>query len=96
MKEKLILVHILDNYFFSADGTQYVLIKRVRRNKRGSEETYDDEETLGYFTTISGLCKKLAKDHLADTIQSGSIATLKDAIREYDSITSRLEDVVQL
>lgn len=94
MKEKLILIHILDDYYFSTDGTQYVLVKRVVRNKRKSEETYEDEETLGYFSTLSGLCKKLARNYLSDITQSEKIETIKDYLREYDLITSRIEDAV--
>ena len=94
MKEKLNLVHILGNYYFSLDGTQYTLVRRVVRNKRGLAEVYEDEETLGYFSTLSGLLKKIAKDCLSEEIQSGSITNIKEAISEYDAITSRLENIV--
>ncbi|MDD3022238.1 MAG: hypothetical protein PHX61_14870 [Alphaproteobacteria bacterium] len=94
MKEKLALVPIVGDYYMAADGTQFVLVKHVIRTKRGSTETYDDDTSLGYFTTIGSLLKKLAKDYISDEMQSGALRSIRDVIREYDSITSRLEDVV--
>lgn len=94
MKEKLNLVHILDDYYMAADGTQFVLVKRVERTNRKTSEVYADEETLGYFVTVGGLLKRLAKNHISDEVQSGNINTIKELIREYDAITSRLEEYV--
>lgn len=94
MKEKLNLVHIIDDYYMAADGTQFVLVKRVERTNRKTNEGYADEETLGYFVTVSGLLKHLAKNHISDEVQSGNIKTIKELIREYDAITSRLEECV--
>lgn len=88
-------VHIVGEYYMTADANQYVLIKRVVRTSREDMSTYDDVETVGYYASIQSLCKKAIQLCVREKIAGGEVATLREVAREFDALTTRLEDAIQ-
>lgn len=88
-------IHVLDNYYMTADANQFVLVKEVTRKKRQSEDTYTQSVIIGYYSTGQMLCKKLINDAIREGVQTGSIQSLREIVDLMESLTSRLEEAVQ-
>lgn len=88
-------VHIISDYYMTADTNQYVLGKRITRTKKGDQTTYDDFQPIGYFVTIQALLKKVIALCVRERINAGEIATLRQVADEIQMLTERVEQAVQ-
>lgn len=87
-------VHILDNYYMTADANQFILVKEVTRRQRKTDDTYTQFVTIGYFSTVQALCKQLIKDAIREGVQIGELTSLREIVVQIDALTARLEDAI--
>ncbi|MBQ5318455.1 MAG: hypothetical protein J6K17_05135 [Oscillospiraceae bacterium] len=91
------MVKITDEYYYEADGTQYTLVRKVRRprGKFGSKETTSEiveiSETLGYYTTLETMLKSCAKHITTQKIANGEITTISEHIAELKRLKNSFE-----
>lgn len=88
-------IHILDNYYMTSDANQFVLIKEVTRKQRKTEATYTQFVTVGYYSSVQDLCKRLIKDATREGVQTGSLQSLRDIVSNIESLTERIEKIIQ-
>ena len=83
------MIHIIANYYFSADGVQYTLYRKWDDSKKYKKFG----EIKGYFTTLGHLLDRLAEIITAENFTDGEIA---DYIQVLESNKKMLENLEQI
>jgi hypothetical protein len=93
-------IHLIGNYYYTADANQYILLECGKRNKidrktrKVTDEIMEYEDVLGYYTTLSALIKACVTHANKTATVNGEITTLTEAIKHIDRIFSELNDKI--
>ena len=90
-------IQLVDNWFIGTDGKNIILLKRrvvtdttkANANNLG-KETF---ETIGYYSSLSGLASGLLRYLSMDVLEHGGASTLIDYVKKLDS---KLEEIKKL
>jgi len=94
-------IPLVENFYYGADQNQYILFKKVRKEKcewktrKPLGEYYDAYDIAGYYTNFSMLLKACVTQINRDGVESGEIKTLKEHIQQISDLYDRLEDLVE-
>lgn len=86
------MIKLNNDYFIHSDGVQYRLKKRVISTKKETDETYENEVTLGYYGDLKqallGYCRiamidKVYEEDMTLLQVRESIDKLREEIRAY-------------
>lgn len=84
------MIHIIDNYYLSADGVCYKL--GVRRDRKDGRE---ELERITYHHTILEALNAAIRRALNDHVASGEIESIQSAITELGRIKAEIVASVQ-
>lgn len=87
------ITHIIDNFYMGADDYQYILKEKVTRTRRGSDETYESESTVGYYGSIQALIIGLVRLMTRREINNGNLKELKDCITYFENFENHLKEI---
>lgn len=79
-----------ENYKIESDGIQYILKEIVTRRKKGTEEEYEGEEVIGYYTQFESLIKALQKTMMLKKVRDNDL-TLNEALQASEEAWKRIE-----
>lgn len=94
-------IPLVENYYYGADQIQYVLYKKVRKEKcewktrKPLGEYYDAYDICGYYTSLSGLINSCVTYLNRQSIEEGKIKTLKDCVTEIKNTYQTLIDIIE-
>lgn len=83
------MIHIIADYYFSADGVQYTLYRKWEEGRK--YKTFG--EIKGYFTTLDHLLDRLAEIITAENSTDGEIAEYIQALESNKKMLENLEQV---
>lgn len=84
------MIHLIDNYYLSADHLCYQLgILRTRKDGRSSLEN------MTYHLSIIDALNAVIRRTLHDKVFSGEIASIKGAVSELERLKSEITSLVQ-
>lgn len=92
-------INLVDGYWFSTDGVQYILNKSGTRNKidlktrKQTDEIIEYTDTIGYYTDITSMLKACVKDANMSGIISGDIKSLNDCLNQMTDLYDKLSDL---
>ena len=89
------MTHIIKNYYMGADDNQYILKEIVTRTKRGTSESYQAEATIGFYTSVSGLIKGLARLECRRGIARGEMKELFDCIDFFENFENQIDKLIR-
>ena len=84
------MIHIIDSWYFSADGMQYVLTQRIKTSKGNTID-----KAVGFFTSLNHLLERLLQILAKEEIDKGNIKTISDYISSYNEIAEKLSSIVK-
>lgn len=86
--------HIIDNFYMGADDYCYILKEYVTRTKRDSNEVYQADVNIGYYTTIQSLVKALCTLMCRRGVSEGKIKELNDSIIFFKEFEFKLKNML--
>lgn len=84
------MIHIIDSWYFSADGMQYVLTQRITTSKGNTID-----KAVGFYTSLNHLLERLLQILAKEEIDKGNIETISDYISSYNEIAEKLNSIVK-
>ena len=93
-------IKLIDNYYFTADDNQYILMECGTRNKidrmtrKVTDEIIEYEDILGYYSTLSLLIKACVTYYNRKAVKSGQVSSLTEAVEQIESVYSKLNDMI--
>lgn len=93
-------IKIADNFYFTADSDQYILIecgkreKIDRKTRKPTGEIIDYEDTIGYYSSIEALVRGCRKIMVREKVSDGSFDTIDSIIDYMNSINDRLDEIL--
>ena len=88
-------VHIINNYYFTADKYCYTLVERVTRTKEDGSK-YESYSSIGFYGSINVMFKALCEYYTRSQISQGEFANLKEVVDFYVSTANKLETLVRI
>ena len=85
------MVHIIDDWYFIPDGTQYMLMRKYKESKKSRK---GQGQTFGYFTSLDHLLKRLTDILVANEVEEGKIETISEYIVAYRTAARELKGVI--
>lgn len=77
---------IINNYGVKTLDVGLGVFKKVTRTKKDTNEQYEDEEVVGYYSTLSSAIVGLLKYE----VNSSEAQTLKDLVEDYEQIKKKI------
>lgn len=93
-------IKITDNFYFTADSDQYILIecgkreKIDRKTRKPTGEIMDYEDTIGYYSSIEALIRGCRKIMVREKVSDGSLDTIDDIVGYMNNINDRLDEIL--
>lgn len=93
-------IKITDNFYFTADSDQYILIecgkreKIDRKTRKPTGEIIDYEDTIGYYSSIEALVRGCRKIMVREKLSDGSLDTIDGIIGYMNNINDRLDEIL--
>lgn len=56
-----------NNWKIESDSLNVILMKKVKRKKKGTDETYDDWKNIGYYSNFENAFKAMVDQRIRDT-----------------------------
>nr|DAH62406.1 MAG TPA: protein of unknown function (DUF5405) [Caudoviricetes sp.] len=93
-------IKITDNFYFTADSDQYILIecgkrKKIdRKTRKPTGEIIDYEDTIGYYSSIEALVRGCRKIMVREKVSDGSLDIIDGIIGYMNKIDDRLDEIL--
>ena len=93
-------IKITDNFYFTADSDQYILIECGKRKKidlktrKPTGEIIDYEDTIGYYSSIEALVRGCRKIMVREKVSDGSLDIIDGIIGYMNKIDDRLDEIL--
>ncbi len=96
-------IKITDNFYFTADSDQYILVEcgerekidRKTRKPTGEIIDYIDyEDIIGYYSSIEALVRGCRKIMVREKVSDGSLDTINDIVGYMNNINDRLDEIL--
>lgn len=93
-------IKIADNFYFTADSDQYILIecgkreKIDRKTRKLTGEIIEYEDTIGYYSSIEALVRGCRKIMVREKVSDGSLDTIDGIIGYMNKINDRLDEIL--
>ena len=84
------MVHLIEDYYLTADKYQYI-VGKLKERRRGERMTRELMETT-YHPTLAAAVSHVADELLRKQIEDGRLETLKRIVDEYRLIAAALID----
>lgn len=93
-------IKITDNFYFTADSDQYILVecgereKIDRKTRKPTGEIGQYEDILGYYSSIEVLIRGCRKIMVREKVSDGSLDTIDDIVGYMNNINNRLDEIL--
>lgn len=93
-------IKITDNFYFTADSNQYILIRCGEREKiniktkKPTGEMVKYEEGMGYFSSIESLIRGCRKIIVKEKVLNGDLTTIDNILDYMNTINDELEKLL--
>ncbi len=93
-------IKITDNFYFTADSDQYILVecgereKIDRKTRKPTGEIGRYEDILGYYSSIEALIRGCRKIMIREKVSDGSLDTIDDIVGYMNNINNRLDEIL--
>ncbi len=93
-------IKITDNFYFTADSDQYILVecsereKIDRKTRKPTGEIGQYEDILGYYSSIEVLIRGCRKIMVREKVSDGSLDTIDDIVGYMNNINDRLDNIL--
>ena len=93
-------IKITDNFYFTADSDQYILVecgereKIDRKTRKPTGEIGQYEDIIGYYSSIEALIRGCRKIMVREKVSEGSLTTIDDIIDYMNNINDRLDNIL--
>ena len=84
------MVHIIDDWYFSTEGTTYALIRRFKTSKG-----VEINRPQGYYACLEHLLDRLSQILAADEVDKGVITEISDYISALRAISENLKTITK-
>ena len=95
------LIHLVENYYFTADSHQFILMEcGVRKKidiktKQATDEDKNYQNILGYYNTLSSLLKGCVSYDIKNKINTKDITTLSDCLNRIEYMTNKILEITK-
>ena len=92
------MIKLIDKYYMTADGNQYILLERGERSKidiktkKPTSEIVEYEEQIGFYGSIDGVIKGCLSCIGKEKASSDEFQSLKDLIDYLSDIEEKIFD----
>lgn len=92
-------INLIDNYYFTADEKQYILVERGNKlklsfgTKEPTGETTNYTTICGYYSSITSMIEACIKTVNLKSIRNGKISTLTECISQLNENYIKLKDI---
>ena len=101
-KTEINYIHLLDNYYYTADKYQYILVCKETRKKLelGTKRQLDEEieavSVLGYYLTLQQMLVNCANLLARNAVANEQVTTLNENIQMLNNTYNTLLNAVKL
>jgi hypothetical protein len=85
-------IELINGYSMDADNLQYILRKKVTRNKKGV--ITEENEPQGYYPDVPSLLKDCALKINRELVANGEVETLQECIVKFEETNKRLDEII--
>lgn len=93
-------IKITNNFYFTADTDNYVLLECGQRKKidiktkKPTDEIVDYEDVLGYYSSLEALIRGCRKIMVREKIADDTLTTINDILDYMNDINNRLDEIL--